>query len=134
MCRSSFPPRRSTSWRVFYPCRLVGQVVRISGKDVFRICGTHSICDERLYRTLERWLPHKEAIEQPLVKRFGAMHERFSKHIEAGLESMARHIAKSRRALDRGLLERQTGQLLQRRARAAARYSISIEDDDAREL
>lgn len=59
-----------------------------------------------------------------------AMHERFSKHIEAGLESMARRIAKSKRALDRGVLERQIGRLLQRNARAAARYSVSIEDDD----
>jgi transposase len=59
-----------------------------------------------------------------------AMHERFSAHIEAGLESMARRIAKSKRALDRGVLERQIGRLLQRNARAAARYSISIEDDD----
>jgi transposase len=59
-----------------------------------------------------------------------AMHERFSKHIEEGLESMARRIAKSRRVLDRGVLERQIGRLLQRNARAAARYSISIDDDD----
>lgn len=59
-----------------------------------------------------------------------AMHERFSKHIEAGLESMARRIAKSKRALDGGVLERQIGRLLQRNARAAARYSISIEDDE----
>lgn len=59
-----------------------------------------------------------------------AMHERFSKHIEAGLESMARRIAQSRRALDRGVLERQIGRLLQRNARAAARYSITIEDDE----
>jgi transposase len=63
------------------------------------------------------------------VEKERAMHERFSKHIEAGLESMARRIAKSKRALDRGVLERQIGRLLQRNARAARRYSISIEDD-----
>lgn len=65
------------------------------------------------------------------IEKERAMHERFSKHIEAGLESMARRIAKSKRALDRGMLERQIGRLLQRNARAAARYSISIEDDEA---
>ena len=63
------------------------------------------------------------------VEKERAMHERFSKRIEAGLESMARRIAKSKRRLDRGVLERQIGRLLERHARAAARYSISIEDD-----
>ena len=32
-----------------------------------------SIYDERLYRTLDRLLPHKEAIEQHLVQRFGEL-------------------------------------------------------------
>jgi len=58
-----------------------------------------------------------------------AMHERFCKHIEAGLERMAARIAKAKHRLDRGALERQIGRLLERNARAAARYSISIEDD-----
>lgn len=34
-----------------------------------------SIYDERLYRTLDRLLPHKEAIERHLVKRFGELFE-----------------------------------------------------------
>ena len=59
-----------------------------------------------------------------------AMHERFCKRIEAGLDRMARRIATSKRRLDLGVLERQIGRLLERNARAAARYSISIEDDD----
>lgn len=63
------------------------------------------------------------------VEKERAMHERFAKRIEAGLESLARRIAKSNRRLDRGVLERQIGRLLERHARAAARYSISIEDD-----
>jgi transposase len=58
-----------------------------------------------------------------------AMHERFAQHIEAGLQSLACRIAHSTRALDRGTLERQIGRLLERNARAAARYAISIEDD-----
>jgi|SRR5688572_19349551 len=64
------------------------------------------------------------------VEKERAMHERFCKRIEAGLQTMARRIAKSKRRLDRGVLERQIGRLLERNARAAARYSISLEDDD----
>ncbi|HSD59676.1 MAG TPA: IS1634 family transposase, partial [Burkholderiales bacterium] len=62
-----------------------------------------------------------------------AMHQRFAQRIEAGLESLARRIAKARRRLDAKGLERQIGRLLGRNARAAARYAISIEDDAAAE-
>ncbi len=65
------------------------------------------------------------------VEKERAMHERFGQRIEAGLERMARRIAKSKRALNPGGLERQIGRLLQRNARAAARYAIALEDDDA---
>jgi len=58
-----------------------------------------------------------------------AMHSRFASRIEAGLASLARRIERSRRRLDRGVLERQIGRLLERHARAAARYAISIEAD-----
>ena len=61
------------------------------------------------------------------------MHERFSKHIEAGLARLQRRIDKSKRLLEPKALERQIGRLLERNARAAARYVISIEDDDSRE-
>lgn len=60
-----------------------------------------------------------------------AMHERFSKRIETGLESMSRRITKSTRPLDRSRLERQIGRLLERNSRAAARYSVSLIDDAA---
>jgi hypothetical protein len=46
-----------------------------------------------------------------------AMHERFSKRIEEGLESLTRRIEKSRKLLDRGKLERQIGRLLERNSR-----------------
>jgi len=59
-----------------------------------------------------------------------AMHERFSKRIEEGLQSLAQRIEKSRKLLDRGELERQIGRLLERNSRAAARYSITISEDD----
>jgi transposase len=58
-----------------------------------------------------------------------AMHERFSKRIEEGLHSLGRRIEKSQIPLDRGQLERQIGRLLERNSRAAARYSISLTDD-----
>jgi transposase len=59
-----------------------------------------------------------------------AMHARFSTRIEEGLHALARRIAKSTRALDRGAIERQIGRLLQRNARAAARFSITISADE----
>ncbi len=58
-----------------------------------------------------------------------AMHERFSKQIEEGLQSLGRRIGKSKKALDRGQLERQIGRLLGQNSRAAARYSISLLED-----
>lgn len=60
-----------------------------------------------------------------------AMHERFSKRIEEGLQSLSRRIEKSQRALDRGVIERQIGRLLERNSRAAARYSIALTKDEA---
>ena len=58
------------------------------------------------------------------------MHGRFASRIEDGLDSLARRIEKSKRALDRGVLERQVGRLLQKNSRAAGRYAISITEDD----
>jgi transposase len=55
-----------------------------------------------------------------------AMHERFSRRIEEGLQSLGRRIEKSQSALDRGALERQIGRLLERNSRASARYSIAL--------
>jgi transposase len=63
------------------------------------------------------------------VEKEKAMHERFSKRIEEGLESLGRRIAKSKVKLDRGELERQIGRLLERNSRAAARYSITISEE-----
>jgi hypothetical protein len=149
-----------------------------------------TIYDERLYRALDRLLPHKEAFEKHLawlnttkrryvigtarteLRRFSkeladktdwrqiredvevkicrgpdgsetfllcrsasriekekAMHERFSKRIEEGLQSLAQRIEKSKTLLDRGQLERQIGRLLERNSRAAARYSIALSED-----
>jgi transposase len=65
------------------------------------------------------------------VEKERAMHERFSQRIEDGLASLARRIDKSKSGLDRGALERQIGRLLERNARAGARYVISITEDDS---
>lgn len=45
------------------------------------------------------------------------------------MQLLARRIDKSTRVLDCGTLERQIGRLLERNARAAARYAISIRED-----
>ena len=63
------------------------------------------------------------------IEKERAMHSRFASRIEAGLASLARRIEHARRRLDRSSLERQIGRLLERHARAAARYTISIEED-----
>lgn len=59
-----------------------------------------------------------------------AIHERFAARIEEGLGSMAKRLHISTKRLDRGVLERQIGRLLQRNARAAARYAIELTEDD----
>lgn len=58
-----------------------------------------------------------------------AMHERFSRRIEEGLQSLGKRIEKSQSPLNRGQLERQIGRLLERNCRASARYSISLVED-----
>jgi transposase len=63
------------------------------------------------------------------VEKERAMHARFSQRIEAGLQRMARRIETSRRPLNAAVLERQIGRLLERHARAAARYEIAIEEE-----
>jgi transposase len=60
-----------------------------------------------------------------------AMHGRFATRIEAGLGKLTRRIERSKKALDRSVLERQIGRLLGRNTRAAGRYHIEIMDDPA---
>jgi transposase len=61
-----------------------------------------------------------------------AIHERFSKRIEAGLASLAGRVDRSRKKLDRGPIERQLGRLLGRNSRAAGRYRIRVVEDPER--
>jgi len=63
------------------------------------------------------------------IEKEKAMHERFSQRIEDALQSLSRRIAKSTSPLDRGAIERQVGRILERNARAAARFCITISED-----
>lgn len=58
-----------------------------------------------------------------------AMHARFSKRIEDGLESLKRRLGRSRKSLERGPIERQIGRLLGKNSRAAGRYNVRVSDD-----
>ena len=58
-----------------------------------------------------------------------AMHDRFSRRIEAALDRLAARIARSKKRLDPAPLNRQIGRILQQNQRAAARFAIALEPD-----
>lgn len=66
------------------------------------------------------------------VEKERAMHDRFKAHIETALACLERRIAKAKKPLDRGPIERQIGRLLGRNSRAAGAFSISITEDVTR--
>lgn len=57
-----------------------------------------------------------------------AMHQRFADRIEQGLRRLEARIARSHKALDRGVLERQIGRLLGANTRAAGRFVAQLVD------
>jgi transposase len=59
-----------------------------------------------------------------------AMHDKFSRRIEAALERLAARIARSKKRLDPATVNRQIGRILQQNQRAAARFAIALEPDD----
>jgi transposase len=59
-----------------------------------------------------------------------AMHNKFSRRIEAALERLAARIARSKKRLDPATVNRQIGRILQQNQRAAARFAIALEPDD----
>lgn len=63
------------------------------------------------------------------TEKEAAMHERFGKRIEAGLQRLQARMARSRMRLDRSAIDRQIGRLLERNARAAKRYRIELRED-----
>ncbi|MBK7236163.1 MAG: hypothetical protein IPI02_11250 [Sterolibacteriaceae bacterium] len=52
------------------------------------------------------------------------MHDRFKTRIDTALASLERRIEKSKKPLDRGLIERQIGRLLERNSRAAGGFDL----------
>jgi transposase len=59
-----------------------------------------------------------------------AMHDKFSRRIEIGLERLAARIARSKRRLDRAQVNRQIGRLLQQNQRAARRFKVRLAEHD----
>jgi transposase len=60
-----------------------------------------------------------------------AMHDRFSQRIEAALERLAGRIAQAKKPLDAAAVNRQIGRLMQRNQRAAARFVVSLQQDQS---
>jgi transposase len=58
-----------------------------------------------------------------------AMHDKFSRRIEAALERLAARIAHSKRSLDPAPVNRQIGRILQQNQRAAARFAVELVPD-----
>ena len=58
-----------------------------------------------------------------------AMHDKFSRRIEAGLERLAVRIARSKKRLNREQVDRQIGRLLQQNQRAARRFKVRLAED-----
>jgi transposase len=59
-----------------------------------------------------------------------AMHDKFSRRIEAALERLAARAASSKKRLDPTKVNRQIGRILQQNQRAAARFAIALKPDD----
>ena len=87
LCNGLMPPgREAVAWGDVAAILVIGRLCEPSSElhvaeqwyrttaleDLLQI-PAESVYDERLYRTLDRLLPHKQAIEQHLVKRFGEL-------------------------------------------------------------
>jgi transposase len=60
-----------------------------------------------------------------------AMHDKFSKRIQAALKRLAGRIVRSKRRLDREEVNRQIGRILQQNQRAAQRFTVRLAEDSA---
>jgi transposase len=58
-----------------------------------------------------------------------AMHDKFSRRIEAALERLAARIARSRKRLNRAQVDRQIGRILQQNQRAARRFKVRLAEN-----
>jgi transposase len=61
-----------------------------------------------------------------------AMHERFSRRIVHGLESLGRRLENARKPADGSQVERQVGRLLERNRRAAGAFQVHVKPDAKR--
>ncbi len=59
-----------------------------------------------------------------------AMHDKFSRRIEAALERLGARIARAKKRLDPAPLNRQIGRILQQNQRAAARFAVELAADN----
>jgi hypothetical protein len=87
LCRELLPAgRESVAWGDVAAILVIGRLCepsselhvaeqgyRITALEELLQVPAESVYDERLYRALDRLLPHKQAIEQHLVKRFGEL-------------------------------------------------------------
>ena len=69
---------------------------------------------------------------QDRAKKEKGIHDRFSKRIEEGLQSLERRLKKAKKRTNRSQVERQIGRLLQRNSRAAGKYVIHVKKDPLR--
>lgn len=67
---------------------------------------------------------------QDRARKEQAMHEKFSRRIEASLAKLKGRIDKSKRPLNKDSLHRQIGRILERNQRAAARFAIAVKEAD----
>jgi transposase len=58
-----------------------------------------------------------------------AMHDKFSRRIEAALTRLAARIIRTKKRLDPAPVNRQIGRILQQNQRAAARFDVRLQDD-----
>lgn len=65
------------------------------------------------------------------VEKEKAMHQRFSDRITKTLEKLKNRIAKSKKKLNKDIINRQIGRILQVNQRAAARFDIQLLNDDS---
>lgn len=60
------------------------------------------------------------------IEKEKAMHDKFSRRIEAALEKLKTRISKSKKRLSQDTINRQIGRILERNQRAAARFAIVL--------
>jgi len=57
-----------------------------------------------------------------------AIHDKFSRRIEAALDRLAGRVASARRRIDPAIVNRQIGRILQQNQRSAARFAVRLEE------